>query len=76
MRLFVWIGLCKTGTSLVDFRRGRPQCLSSATRQPAGRGIARLCRTSTEPSEIKAHPIHSGGWSVLRGPELPEGVMG
>ena len=35
---------------------------------PAG-GIARLCNTRTDPTEIRAQPSQSGGRSVLRGPE-------
>ena len=47
-----------------------------AHHHPAGRGIARLCRTRTEPAEIRAQPNHSGGRKVLRGPEeLPAGAM-
>jgi hypothetical protein len=57
-------------------RQGRSRPYVRYHRHPAGRGMARLCSTKTEPAEISAQPIHSGGRNVFRGPdELPAGAM-
>ena len=37
----------------------------------SGLRIARLCRTSTEPTEIRHQLSHSGGWSTFLGEALP-----